>query len=1295
MNKRFAPPPRPRRGWLTCGLVGILGLAALVIVAAVIAYFYFYGNINIPLADAPVSAMPPGPSVTIQQPGNGAQFTQGDSFVLFASANDPLGVIRLDLWVDDALVLSQSSPDASGLPTLSLSYPMVAAKTGTYTLVARAYNSQGLMGESVVHYVTIVEEIASTLEYAHYVVQPGDTLENIAQRLGLSVDDILRANPALVPGQGLVPGQVIIIPMPKGQPPQAAVPGPNGVQPVAVPGGGQPGGAQPGGGQQVPPPQRPAPVPANPSPQISVKSASVSPNPVFYGANCKAKPTALNVTAKIEPVASVSKVILAYSFITAAGARSQDIEIQMQLAGAEYKADINVGQEAEVHLAQAGGKLDVRVEAYDAANKLSISPIYTVDVQFCAAAPPPANKPSLTIKSVTASSPVWYGQDCITEPLISRVVATIEPANAVKTATLGYVYENANGSSAKYTLPLSSLGGSDFGANIDGGREAEKELAQAGGWITLWVEVLDTGGQTSISAPSTVTVTFCAAPQANLPPNLPGILPQFMPGAVPQPGAGVVQIEPVVFPMPGAVLGPEIGKVKDPSDLKAVSTDGCKVTLTWTDNATDETGYEVHRLDPGQPHYAMVASLKPNTTQFQDLTPTPGKYMYYVAAIRILNGAASGGGSYNAMVDVTQATNCKLTSGPHRLMFRPISFSSSGFPKAYVLLTLGKFSPIRAPRAGQDYLPVGDWSAAGEWSIPLPQDVLKGPGDSLVVEVRGTGFSPDGPTDLSGFQRSHTYESLADPAARTTDWSGTDPLARFELVYRLWLDNWQWGGAISDPSLPAPTNLKLDMTDPFNQKLTWDYDKQAKPRIDGFAIYQKYSCPGGVQDMHDVVTRGQGNSTADQQFAVQTYKQPAGCACQYQVSAFTRTGESKLSAPTTEKCETGAPQVKVAVTFNTFTMSQNAPRPGDIYLFAGEFARESATMIFEGGRTYELQNLYFDGNRNNNRFLVPLAAAGDAAVEYTITPGAMVAPNICNINPQVIKFSPAAAVYGESRLFQLTGSCGSGCTCEINGKVEAIPASQGAPGGGSAGGGWNKIGAACASDSECLSGYCKSGVCAPDRLGLQGAECFANDQCVSGVCLCAYIGRPDIPEFACSGLPSPLVSGMCLGPSDILHGNGEKCSNNYACASGYCANGLCAPKDGFGRVGDYCHHNNHCGNHYCVCPQGYDGDFCKGYQWFSDQPGQHGTCGEWPGAVNGDACQVDNDCQSRHCADNKCAPINGTGLDGEYCHINKQCASNICSCPGGINMGPGFFGEGVPCADFQNFTPTNHGTCEP
>ncbi|MGF7186925.1 LysM repeat protein [Desulfitispora alkaliphila] len=50
------------------------------------------------------------------------------------------------------------------------------------------------------------------LDYLHYVVQPGDTLFIIAQRLGVTVEDILRATPAIADSDLIFPGQILRIP---------------------------------------------------------------------------------------------------------------------------------------------------------------------------------------------------------------------------------------------------------------------------------------------------------------------------------------------------------------------------------------------------------------------------------------------------------------------------------------------------------------------------------------------------------------------------------------------------------------------------------------------------------------------------------------------------------------------------------------------------------------------------------------------------------------------------------------------------------------------------------------------------------------------------------------------------------------------------------------------------------------------------------------------------------------------------------------------------------------------------
>ncbi|MCJ7435805.1 MAG: LysM peptidoglycan-binding domain-containing protein, partial [Anaerolineales bacterium] len=247
MNKIFAYYPISRIPRFSAMIVVLL-LAAL-------ACNIPWGNATSPESSSQDVDPNYGPSVTIQEPSPGMRVAIGESFDFFANAVDEAGVTRLDLWIDGVSILSQPAPDANGLANLSLLYPLVATQSGTYSLIARAYNSKGESSDSAVHYVTVVEANASAQSYAQYTVLDGETLESIAQRLGISVDDILRANPHLAGVGQVKPGQVLLIPLGVQQPVQAAVP---------APGGGNPPGGQPAVAPNIVPVQNPAQPPAPP-----------------------------------------------------------------------------------------------------------------------------------------------------------------------------------------------------------------------------------------------------------------------------------------------------------------------------------------------------------------------------------------------------------------------------------------------------------------------------------------------------------------------------------------------------------------------------------------------------------------------------------------------------------------------------------------------------------------------------------------------------------------------------------------------------------------------------------------------------------------------------------------------------------------------------------------------------------------------------------------------------------------------------------------------------------------------
>jgi len=136
--------------------------------------------------------------------------------------------------------------------------------------------------------------------------------------------------------------------------------------------------------------------------------------------------------------------------------------------------------------------------------------------------------------------------------------------------------------------------------------------------------------------------------------------------------------------------------------------------------------------------------------------------------------------------------------------------------------------------------------------------------------------------------------------------------------------------------------------------------------------------------------------------------------------------------------------------------------------------------------------------------------------------------------------------------------------------------------------------------------------------------------------------------------------------TSAARGNGYTCVRDTDCTSGHCADGKkCAPQDGKGQGGDYCHHDNHCKSNICACPGNPNTDrgFCRDWEsWPEGQvQGKTGFCVEQ--LPNGQMCTRNEDCRSGHCADGKrCAPKDGTGKAGDYCHHNNHCASKNCHC---------------------------------
>ena len=89
------------------------------------------------------------------------------------------------------------------------------------------------------------------------------------------------------------------------------------------------------------------------------------------------------------------------------------------------------------------------------------------------------------------------------------------------------------------------------------------------------------------------------------------------------------------YTISGSILTPA-GFVAAPSNLIAAASGSSQINLSWTDNATNETGYTVERSTDGT-NFTQIGSLGANSTSYADTGLTAGATYYY--RVRAWNGS--------------------------------------------------------------------------------------------------------------------------------------------------------------------------------------------------------------------------------------------------------------------------------------------------------------------------------------------------------------------------------------------------------------------------------------------------------------------------------------------------------------------------------------------------------------------------------------------------------------------------------------------------------------------------------
>lgn len=185
--------------------------------------------VRIPAVPTQLSAKSGRIAIVINKPLNDTNWDLGSSIKVYASVVSALPVISLQLWVDGALVQpSQPTRGNFGAWVWPLTIP------GLHALVVRATDTHGNVANSNVVRVNGLTTALPGLQVL-YLAQTGDTLQTIADKYGVPVDQVKGANPKINADATIPPGNPVKVPVEFPQPAPgipasqtaAATPGPS------------------------------------------------------------------------------------------------------------------------------------------------------------------------------------------------------------------------------------------------------------------------------------------------------------------------------------------------------------------------------------------------------------------------------------------------------------------------------------------------------------------------------------------------------------------------------------------------------------------------------------------------------------------------------------------------------------------------------------------------------------------------------------------------------------------------------------------------------------------------------------------------------------------------------------------------------------------------------------------------------------------------------------------------------------------------------------------------------------
>lgn len=220
---------------LLAGGVLLLGLGILSLAAA--QYLY------VRRAQLRLEYLPPQVQIIPPPRGNAARAGSYLPITVLASAAPPHPLRRVEIWHNGTLLESFAVAQPDPAAPLFIPYDFLLPAEGVHTLLARAENDQGLIGQS--QPLVVVGTPADEAAYHAVTVEEESALEDIAAQYESDADTLNALNPAA--GETVAPGSVLLVPAAPHAAPAAAPPAATPSAPmVALPAAGnalQPAGS--------------------------------------------------------------------------------------------------------------------------------------------------------------------------------------------------------------------------------------------------------------------------------------------------------------------------------------------------------------------------------------------------------------------------------------------------------------------------------------------------------------------------------------------------------------------------------------------------------------------------------------------------------------------------------------------------------------------------------------------------------------------------------------------------------------------------------------------------------------------------------------------------------------------------------------------------------------------------------------------------------------------------------------------------------------------------------------------